>query len=231
MTPLLTIVAFALSALSAVSAAPSHNDRGRGRPGRDGDVTVVPGRIGGTGSAGSNAGSDNNNIGNNNGGNTAIGVNDADINQASSSCGNGQIVCCNGPSTNTASSNTGTQRTKSFTQFPQYQYVLQKLHGARINIPTLNRNRESNQSNQCESVTTWKSGSASPICQQTVSCCSDIQGDAVANVGCTAMTIVVNTGNSPVNGFSRKEKQGDVTVNVSVSYVTIVNFYNSTNAP
>ncbi|KAF3913620.1 hypothetical protein ABW21_db0201279 [Orbilia brochopaga] len=224
---LLTIVTLALSALSAVYAAPSHgSDRGRGRGRGDGDVTVVPGRIGGTGSSGANAGSDINNNGNKNGGNTAIGNHDADVNQSSSSCGNGQIVCCNGPSTNTASSNTGSQKSRILNEYPQYQYLLQRIHG-KINIPTSNKNKEVQQSNQCDSVTSFRSGSATPICKQTVSCCSDVQGDSVANVGCTALSISVDTGNTV--SFSRKGKQ-TISINVSVSYVTIVNVYNGTDA-
>ncbi|KAK6341283.1 hypothetical protein TWF696_008365 [Orbilia brochopaga] len=201
---LLTLITFTLSALSAVSAAPSHGGRGRGS-GRDGDVTVVPGRIGGTGASDADAGSDLNNNGNNNGGNTAIGNHDADVNQSSSSCGNGQIVCCNGPSTNTASSNTGSQKSKIFNEYPQYQYLLERLHGNKVSIPTSNRNKEVQQSNQCDSVTSFKSGSATPICKQTVSCCSDVQGDAVANVGCTALSFSIDTGNTV--SFSRKGKQ------------------------
>ncbi|EWC47054.1 hypothetical protein DRE_03816 [Drechslerella stenobrocha 248] len=192
---LLTFTTLFLSALSAVSAAPQ-----RGRPG---DVTIVPGRIGGTGSAGSSAGSNTSNNGNNNGGNTAIGNPNSDVNQSSTSCANGQVVCCNGPETNTATSNTGRQSSRI--TYPQYQYLLQGLYRNRINLPTINNNRESSQSNQCTQVTSWESGSSSPICQQTVACCSGIQGAAVANVGCTAMNIVVNTGNSPVNGFFPKE--------------------------
>ncbi|KAF3158710.1 hypothetical protein TWF788_004539 [Orbilia oligospora] len=204
---LLTIITISLGALA--SAAPQF---GFGRPfpvpvrGGDNIANFPGGRIGGTGSAGSNAGSSLNNNGNNNGGNSAGPIVDSpnsSVTQSSTSCANGQIVCCNGPTTNTASSNSGRQSTR--TLYPQYQYLLSDLFRSRVNIPTVNNQRESNESNQCNSVTNWESGSASPICQQTVACCSGNQGPAVANVGCTAMNTVVNTGNSPVknngNGF------------------------------
>ncbi|KAK6507170.1 hypothetical protein TWF481_005619 [Arthrobotrys musiformis] len=203
---LLTIITISLSALA--SAAPQFgNGRGVIGVGRVGDnIANFPGgRIGGTGSAGSNAGSSLNNNGNNNGGNSAGPIIDSPgstVSQSSTSCANGQIVCCNGPTTNSASSNTGRQSTR--TVFPQYQFLLTDLFRNRgISIPTTNNVRESNESNQCNTVTNFESGSASPICQQTVACCSGNQGPAVANVGCTAMNIVVNTGNSPVknNGF------------------------------
>ncbi|KAK6513462.1 hypothetical protein TWF281_005087 [Arthrobotrys megalospora] len=206
---LLTIVTLCLSALA--SAAPQGGfGFGRGRPG-DNINNFPGGRIGGTGSAGStDAGSSLNNNGNNNGGNSAgpiVGSPGSQVSQSSTSCANGQIVCCNGPTTNSASSNSGRQSTRTF--YPQYQYLLSDLFRSRVSIPTVNNNRESNESNQCNQVTSWESGSASPICQQTVACCSGNQGPAVANVGCTAMNIVVNTGSSPVNnnGFFPFEKE------------------------
>ncbi|KAF3931927.1 hypothetical protein ABW20_dc0100974 [Dactylellina cionopaga] len=196
---LLTILIVGLSALSYVSAAPQRGGFGGfgGRGGRGGDL-INGGRIGGTGPSGSS---------NNNGGNSGaiVGSPGSAVTQSSTSCGNGQIVCCNGPTTNTASSNSGRQSLR--TSFPQYQFLLQDLFRGRVNIPTVNQNRESNTSNQCNQVTSWEAGAASPICQQTIACCSGNQGPAVANVGCTAMNIVVNTGSSPVNGFFPKEKE------------------------
>ncbi|KAK6332611.1 hypothetical protein TWF730_004271 [Orbilia blumenaviensis] len=195
---LLTIITISLGALA--SAAPQW---GWGPGGRGGGNNFPGGRIGGTGGAESEAGSSLKNNGNNNGGNSAgpiVKSPNSQINQSSTSCANGQIVCCNGPSINTASSNSGRQSTH--TLYPQYQYLLKDLFRTNIkgvSIPNINNNEEREESNQCNSVTKFESGSASPICQQTVACCSGNQGPAVANVGCTAMNIVVNTGNSPVN--------------------------------
>ncbi|KAF3940456.1 hypothetical protein ABW19_dt0205059 [Dactylella cylindrospora] len=196
---LLTFLSVGLSAISVVFAAPQRPGRGRGGRGRgrisDFDFANFPGgRIGGTGPAESR---------NTSGGNTSGQNVNSEVAQSSTSCANGQVVCCN-DFTNVANADSSSTDTRTF--FPQYQFLLEDIFRSRINVPTVNKNREKNTNRKCTEVTSFDSGSASPICQQTVACCSGNQGPSVANVGCTAMNIVVNTGNSPVNGFF-KEKE------------------------
>ncbi|EPS37476.1 hypothetical protein H072_8832 [Dactylellina haptotyla CBS 200.50] len=188
---LLTILTVGLSALSYVSAAPAPQG---GFPGFRGGINN--GRIGGTGPTGAGAGSAVDNNSATQGGNSGAIVNSPGsvISQTSTSCGNGgQIVCCNGPSTNTATANANSGRETTQT-FPQFTSQMRNLFRSGINAPTVNNNRESNQSNQCDRITQFQTGS-SDLCRNTVACCA---GDF-----CTAFNenVVVNAPtNVNING-------------------------------